>query len=42
MHERPLYENTFNHAAVTNRLYRRVALASCLLAGAVLAFYLMQ
>lgn len=42
MQDRPLYENTFNQAVTTNRLYRRIALASSILAGSVLAFYLLQ
>jgi hypothetical protein len=42
MHERPLYENTFNHASITNRRYRWIALASFILSLGVLALYLLQ
>jgi len=42
MHERPLYENTFNHAYFANRRYRRIALASFILSVGLLALYLLQ
>lgn len=42
MEERPLYENTFNQAAITERRYRWIAFASFLLAGTVLTIYLLQ
>ena len=42
MHERPLYENTFNHALITNRRYRRIALISFILSLGLLALYLLQ
>ncbi|MCC2641343.1 MAG: hypothetical protein K0S45_1756 [Nitrospira sp.] len=42
MHERPLYENTFNHGAIVNRRYRWVALASLILSLSLLALYLLQ
>jgi hypothetical protein len=42
MEERPVYENTFNQAAITERRYRWIALASSLLAGTLLTVYLLQ
>lgn len=42
MEERPVYENTFNQAARTERRFRWIALASSLLAGTLLAAYLLQ
>ncbi|MGB4889526.1 MAG: hypothetical protein WBP05_17875 [Nitrospira sp.] len=42
MHERPLYENTFNHAFIVNRRYRRMALASFIISLGLLGFYLLQ
>lgn len=42
MEGRPVYENTFNQAAKTERRYRWIALASSLLVVALLTIYLLQ
>ena len=42
MHERPLYEDTFNHVFIANRRYRRIALISFVLSLGLLALYLLQ
>jgi hypothetical protein len=42
MHERLLYENTFNNGSAVNRRYRRMAMASFIFSLGVLVLYLVQ
>ncbi len=42
MNERPVYPNTFNQGAIIDRRFRLLALASALVAGGLLTFYLLQ
>lgn len=42
MDQRPVYDNTFNQAAIIERRYRWIALVCSLLVGALLTAYLLE